>query len=129
MAQRLRTLEINIFLIRYDRAKERIAALNQTLEGLRDVLLHHEARLNELNSQREQLEEAISRLELEELAQARLQKEHLQCNRQALQRGPRGPAAHCPPKIESLPRKICAGSPRNRKKPERNAAQNCRRCC
>ena len=77
LAQRLRTLEINIFLIRYDRAKERIAALNQTLEGLRDVLLHHEARLNELNSQREQLEEAISRLE-EELAQAR--QEHLQCN-------------------------------------------------
>ena len=77
LAQRLRTLEINIFLIRYDRAKERIAALNQTLEGLRDVLLHHEARLNELNGQREQLEEAISRLE-EELAQAR--QEHLQCN-------------------------------------------------
>ena len=77
LAQRLRTLEINIFLIRYDRAKERIAALNQTLEGLRDVLLHHDARLNELNGQREQLEEAISRLE-EELAQAR--QEHLQCN-------------------------------------------------
>ena len=77
LAERLRTLEINIFLIRHDKVKERIAALDQMLEGLRDVLLHHEARLNENTAEREKLEEAISALE-EELAQAR--REHLSAN-------------------------------------------------
>ena len=70
LAERLRTLEINIFLIRHDKVKERIASLRQTLEGLRDVLLHHEAQLNENAVEREKLEEAIALLE-GELAQAR----------------------------------------------------------
>ncbi|MDO5327395.1 MAG: chromosome segregation protein SMC [Clostridia bacterium] len=74
LAERLKHLEINVFLIRHDKVKERIAALNQTLEGLRDVLLHHEARLNENAAEREKLEEAIAVLE-EELAEAR--QEHL----------------------------------------------------
>ena len=77
LAERLRTLEINIFLIRHDKVKERIAALDQTLEGLRDVLLHHEARLNENAAEREKLEEAAAILE-EELAETRRQ--HLQAN-------------------------------------------------
>ncbi|MBE5783396.1 MAG: chromosome segregation protein SMC [Clostridiales bacterium] len=77
LAERLRTLEINIFLIRHDKVKERIAALNQTLEGLRDVLLQHEARLNENAAEREKLEEAIGILE-EELSTAR--REHLEAN-------------------------------------------------
>jgi chromosome segregation protein len=77
LAERLRTLEINIFLIRHDKVKERIAALDQTLEGLRDVLLHHEARLNENALEREKLEEAVAILE-EELADTRRQ--HLQAN-------------------------------------------------
>ena len=70
LAERLKHLEINIFLIRHDKVKERIASLDQTLEGLRDVLLHHEARLNENAAEREKLEEAIALLE-EELAEAR----------------------------------------------------------
>ena len=70
LAERLKHLEINIFLIRHDKVKERMAALGQTIEGLKDVLLHHEARLNENSAGREQLEEAIARLE-EELAAAR----------------------------------------------------------
>ena len=74
LAQRLKELEINIFLIRHDKVKDKLAALDQTLEGLRDVLLHHEARLNENTAEREQLETAIALLE-EELAQAR--QEHL----------------------------------------------------
>ncbi|MBQ9944581.1 MAG: chromosome segregation protein SMC [Clostridia bacterium] len=77
LAQRLKELEINIFLIRHDKVKDKLAALDQTLEGLRDVLLHHEARLNENTAEREQLETAIALLE-EELAQAR--QEHLSCN-------------------------------------------------
>ena len=74
LAERLKDLEINIFLIRHDKVKERIAALDKTIEGLRDVLAHHEARLNENTAEREQLEEAIAILE-EELAAAR--QEHL----------------------------------------------------
>ena len=70
LAERLKHLEINIFLIRHDKVKERIASLDQTLEGLKDVLLHHEARLNENAAEREKLEEAIALLE-EELAEAR----------------------------------------------------------
>lgn len=77
LAEKLRGLEINIFLIRHDKVKERIAALDQTIEGLRDILLQHEARLNENTQEREALDEAIAILE-EELAQAR--KEHLAAN-------------------------------------------------
>lgn len=76
LAERLRGLEINIFLIRHDKVKERISALDQTLEGLRDVLLHHEARLSENAAEREKLEEAVALLE-EELSAAR--REHLDC--------------------------------------------------
>ena len=70
LAERLKHLEINIFLIRHDKVKDRIAALDKTIEGLRDVLLHHEARLNENAADREKLEEAAALLE-QELAQAR----------------------------------------------------------
>lgn len=79
LAERLRSLEINIFLIRHDKVKERIAALDQTFEGLRDVLLHHEARLNETAAEREKLEQAIGLVE-EELAKAR--QEHLDTSEQ-----------------------------------------------
>ncbi len=77
LAERLKDLEINIFLIRHDKVKERIAALDQTIEGLKDVLAHHEARLNENTAEREQLEEAIALLE-EEVAAAR--QAHLAAN-------------------------------------------------
>ncbi len=77
LAQRLKELEINIFLIRHDKVKEKLAALDQTLEGLRDILLNHEARLNENAAEREKLAEAIALLE-EELAKAR--QDHLACN-------------------------------------------------
>ena len=70
LAERLKHLEINIFLIRHDKVKDRIAALDKTIEGLRDVLLHHEARLNENAADREKLEEAAALLE-QELAEAR----------------------------------------------------------
>ena len=70
LAERLKDLEINVFLIRHDKLKERIAGLDQTIGGLKDVLLHHEARLNENAEARQQLEEAIALLE-ETLAQAR----------------------------------------------------------
>ncbi len=77
LADRLRTLEINIFLIRHDKVKERIAALDQVLEGLRDVLLRHEAQLNENAAEREKLDEAVALME-EALTEAR--REHLAAN-------------------------------------------------
>ena len=77
LAERLKELEINIFLIRHDKVKERIAALDKTIEGLKDILAHHEARLNENTAEREQLEAAVAVLE-EELAAAR--QEHLAAN-------------------------------------------------
>lgn len=67
---RLRGLEINIFLIRYDKTTERIKALTQTMEGLRDILMLHEAKLNELNAQREKLDQDVQSLE-EALNEAR----------------------------------------------------------
>ncbi len=70
LAAQLKDLEINIFLIRHDKLKERIESLSKTLEGLRDVLLTHEARLNENTAQREQLDASIAVLE-EALAVAR----------------------------------------------------------
>jgi len=77
LAQRLRTLEINIFLVRHDKVKDRIAGLDLALEGLRDVLMHHEARLRENARERERLEEAVALLE-EEAAAAR--QAHLSAN-------------------------------------------------
>lgn len=77
LAERLRNLEINIFLIRHDKVKEKIAALTQTIEGLRDVLLQHEARLHENTQERQQLDDALTLLE-ESLADAR--REHLSAN-------------------------------------------------
>ena len=74
LASRLKELEINIFLIRHDKVKDRIETLKQTLEGLQDVLLNHEAALRENSAQRELLEEAVARLdnELEDARQAHL---------------------------------------------------------
>ncbi len=87
--ERLRTLEINIFLLRYDKVRERVTALTQTMEGLRDVLLSHEARINEISAQRETLDNEIQALE-EALTAARqaqnekielLHEEELRCDR------------------------------------------------
>ena len=72
--ERLKTLEINIFLVRYDRVKERIDSLEKTLEGLRDILLGHEGALNEAQSGREQAEAQLDLLE-QALEEARLLEE------------------------------------------------------
>ncbi|MBE5776883.1 MAG: chromosome segregation protein SMC [Clostridiales bacterium] len=74
LAARLKELEINIFLIRHDKVKDRIETLKQTVEGLQDVLLNHEAALRENSAQRELLEEAVARLdnELEDARQSHL---------------------------------------------------------
>ena len=79
LASRLKELEINIFLIRHDKVKDKIEALKQTVEGLKDVLLNHEAALRENSAQRELLEEAVTRLdnELEDARQSHLNENEL----------------------------------------------------
>ena len=52
-----------MFLLRYDKANARVSALKQTMEGLSDALLSHEARLNEVNEKREALDADIEALE------------------------------------------------------------------
>ena len=61
----------------FDKAMSGIPALDQVLEGLRDVLLHHEARLNENAAEREKLDEAVALME-EALAEER--RAHLSAN-------------------------------------------------
>ena len=68
---RMRFLEANLFLIRYDRLNERITHLTQTLEGLRDAALTDEARLTALNAQRETLDAEVSAIE-QQVSEARL---------------------------------------------------------
>ncbi len=70
IAEKLKYLELNVFLLRHDKLKERIAALQQTVDGLNDVILNREASINEIGARREELDEAIRILE-EELAVAR----------------------------------------------------------
>ena len=77
LSGRLKTLEINIFLIRHAKVRERLVGLQQVIEGLRDVLLHHEAQLSENAQEREKLEEALAGLE-NELAEAR--RAYMECN-------------------------------------------------
>ncbi len=62
-AEQLKTLEINIFLIRHDKLEEKIGVIRQTVDGLKDVLLQHEAFLNENNAKREAIEQTITDLE------------------------------------------------------------------
>ena len=69
--EKLKALEVNIFLVRYDKNIRRTETLRQTMEGLKDVLLSGEAKLNEYSSQRQELEEEIEKLE-EALSHARL---------------------------------------------------------
>lgn len=67
IAEKLKLLELNVFLIRHDKTKERIASLQLAAESLNDILQNHEALINETNEQRQELDEAIRLLE-EELA-------------------------------------------------------------
>ena len=68
---RMRYLEANLFLVRYDRLNDRIRQLSETLEGLRDAVLSNEAILASLNAQREALDADITAAE-QAVSEARL---------------------------------------------------------
>lgn len=77
LAEKLKTLEVNIFLIRHDKLQDRITLIRQSIEDMNDTLLRHEAALNETNEKRLATEQEIQALE-ETLNQAR--EEHLREN-------------------------------------------------
>ena len=61
----LRTLECSAFVLRSDRAKERIADAERMLEGLRESIEDEERRTQELSLQRDAANEAMQALESE----------------------------------------------------------------
>ena len=70
LSQELKGLEMNIFLIRHDKMKERIQELEKTLEGLEAALSQGAALLGEKTLAREELDGRLQRLE-EEISAAR----------------------------------------------------------
>ena len=61
----LRVLECSAFVLRSDRAKERIAEAEQLLVGLKEAIAHEEKRADELSAQREKANEGAQKLEKE----------------------------------------------------------------
>lgn len=61
----LRVLECSAFVLRSDRAKERIAEAEQLLVGLKEAIAHEEKRADELSAQREKANEGAQKLENE----------------------------------------------------------------
>ncbi len=70
LSGKLKTLEMNIFLLKNDKLAQRMRELNETIESLRDALLQHEARLQENSRERAMLDQAVQRLD-DEISQAR----------------------------------------------------------
>ncbi len=59
----LRVLECSAFVLRHDRAKERIAEAEQLLEGLRDAIAQEERRTAELSALRDEANEKAQQIE------------------------------------------------------------------
>jgi len=70
LAGQLKTLEMNIFLLKHGKLTERMSELNETIEALRDALLQHEARLQENSRERAAIDEAVRLLD-DEISQSR----------------------------------------------------------
>lgn len=60
LREQLRGLELNAFLVRSDRADERIKSIGQTIEGLAEAIAEGEAREKESSAKRLRIEEAIT---------------------------------------------------------------------
>lgn len=63
LREELRGLELNAFVVRSDRAKERIDALQKTIDGLQEAITEGERRTQENTQERAQQEEAVSELD------------------------------------------------------------------
>ena len=63
LSQRLKTLEIQIFILRYDKSKVRAQELQANLEGIREALKAHEEALAQNTSERDRLSDLVTELE------------------------------------------------------------------
>jgi len=70
LSGKLKSLEMNIFLLKHGKLSERMNELNDAMEQLRDELLQHEARLQENSRERTAIDEAVKMLD-DEIGQAR----------------------------------------------------------
>lgn len=70
LSGKLKTLEMNIFLLKQDKLAARMKELSEACEQLRDTLLRYEARLQENSRERAAIDEAVQRLD-DEISQAR----------------------------------------------------------
>ncbi|HIU16186.1 MAG TPA: chromosome segregation protein SMC [Candidatus Ventricola intestinavium] len=61
----LRTLDCSAFVLRSDRAKERISDAEQMLQGLRDAIAEEQRQVDEQSAQRDAANEAMQHLEAE----------------------------------------------------------------
>ncbi len=59
-ADKLKTLDVNIFLRRYDRLSERRKSLEENITGMRELIARHESELEQLKQDREKWDEALS---------------------------------------------------------------------
>lgn len=64
LSSELKTLDLNIYLIRHDKIKARIEELDQTLANLQAVLNHADIETEKKNQERSAMEKAISEIEL-----------------------------------------------------------------
>ena len=70
LSGKLKSLEMNIFLLKHGKLSERMTELHDAMEQLRDELLQHEARLQENSRERAAIDEAVRMLD-DEIGQAR----------------------------------------------------------
>ncbi len=70
LSGKLKSLEMNIFLLKHGKLTERMNELHDAMEQLRDELLQHEARLQENSRERAAIDEAVKMLD-DEIGQAR----------------------------------------------------------
>ncbi len=68
LAEQLKGLELNIFLLRHDKLKERLNSLTEATAGVQAVLSQNDARLTEKMGLRREMEDTLERMEADLLA-------------------------------------------------------------
>ncbi|MHC1786188.1 MAG: chromosome segregation protein SMC [Christensenellales bacterium] len=66
LAERLKVQEINVFLIRSDRLRERLTGMKGLIDGLRESLCDHEKQLESLSSEKAGLEQALEAVDADD---------------------------------------------------------------
>ena len=66
LSDRLKHLDINVYLVRYDRLQNRLASLRELTQGLSETIQAHEQQMEALAKQRAGLEEMLEGAEIED---------------------------------------------------------------